>query len=99
MEKKYAARVRMDLSGAKKPRYFRSERAALVLFRELNQRLMQSGLPTRTAEMTPVRGWEGLVDPAHLRMSRGGGVVVTRKAQAYRSPVAPQMWAPLGGVS
>lgn len=90
----YSARVRLLIAGSKKPRYFTTQRAAITMYRDLSLRMMQQGKPPRVATIEPVRGWTGLLDPAHLTVTSSGGVVVHRQARhddfsTAASPVWP----------
>ncbi len=93
----YSARVKLIFAGAKKPRYLRSTRDAVRLYRDINLRLMQAGQPSRPATLEPVRGWEGALSPTNLTVTSSGGVVVHRAATRddFRSVPAP-IWPSAG---
>lgn len=91
-KREYKAQVKLQFAGSSKARYVKTQRQAVTLFRDVNHRLMQSGRPPRPATITPVKGWEGLLDPAHLTVSSSGGVVVHRKAKKDDFRVAAPVW-------
>lgn len=88
----YSAKVKLLIAGSKKPRYMKSTRDAVRLYRDLNMRLMQLGQPPRTGSMEAVRGWDSLTGPVHLTVTSTGGVVVHRKAKTDDFRVAAPVW-------
>lgn len=96
--RKYQARVRLDIQGAAKPRYFTTQRAAVTMYRDVSLRMMQRGIPPRPASIEPVRGWQGLIEPANLTVTSSGGVVVHRKARNDEFRMTAPMW-PAGGAA
>lgn len=92
----YAAQVKLQFVGTKKVRYLKTQRQAVSLFRDVNHRLMQAGRPTRPATITPVHGWQGVIDPAHLTVSSSGSVVVHRKAKTDDFRIAAPVWPATG---
>lgn len=93
--RKYSARVKLEFTGARKARYLKSQAAAVTLFRAINERLVRQGQPPREAQLEPVRGWEGLLDPCQLKVSTSGAVIVQRPARHDDFRAVAPMW-PVG---
>lgn len=95
-KKTYSARVKLEFTGSRKARYLKSQASAVALFRDINQRLMQSGQPPMEASLEPVRGWQGLLDPCRLTVSTSGAVVVRRPARRDDFHVQAPIWPAMG---
>lgn len=92
----YSAKVKLLIAGSKKPRYMKSTRDAVRLYRDLNMRLMQLGQPPRSGSMEAVRGWDSLTGPVDLSVTSSGGVVVRRPARRDDFHVAAPVWPAMG---
>lgn len=92
----YSARIKLLIAGAKKPRYLKSQRQAVQLYRDINLRLMQLGQPPRSGSMEAVRGWDSLTGPVDLSVTSSGGVVVRRPACRDDFHVQAPIWPAMG---
>jgi hypothetical protein len=91
-KRQYGARVVTRISPTAKPRYNKSPKLAIEAFRAVSQRLHSAGRPLINAELTAVRGWEGLHDPCTLQSTSSGAVIVRREASFDDLPVISTWW-------
>jgi len=91
---KYRGRVTLHIDGSRHERQFASPREAMEWFHRVNHTLSRWGIPPRSGDVVPRKGWTTLFPSRRLQYHTRRGVVVSHidARQASDGLVTPTTW-------